>query len=525
MEKKQKNYFIALMAAGIVLVLIFVSVWYDTLKTVTTEKEEKAGQAGSGTVLKVGNPFHVDMVFEGGFPETLSNGVPFLTVTVANRSTAVAYLQLEKVILRKTDFIVEDKLKASVVSTQEVKPYLLTSREADEVMIRVGQSTDLTFSVSEYFLLHPGEFDISVEFMPGAFKAGIWTNKTPVSQAERIKVTSGISYPTMVSENKSPGMKPVAYVNDDPISEEEFISQLKEIYGWELLQKLIAEKVVREELKKKNIRVAPEDIRYALEFEKRVFSEKAPDVPFDEYLRTKGMTEDELSASKGFLLRIAIRKYFRELTDEPDEKELMKFFSTKYHWYGREEMVRAKKIVVRPETKGGKVSPAKAREDALMTLLTIRREIVEGRLTFDKAVEGMSQDVRARVSGGTMDPFRAYKDDEGRVNDVPRSVADAGFRLKPGEISTPLEGEEGEFMIIKVIDRIPEKKVLFSDVRDKVREDYMYDSVTGEKIQNWIQGLLKTCTVKVTREYNEIFSRERTLEHLRHFENELIKKE
>jgi parvulin-like peptidyl-prolyl isomerase len=464
--------------------------------------------------------FPVTLSFKEKFPDDITTGIPSMTVGIVNRSGKHGRIILQRIALRKREYSVESILKGTVISMHEVKPF--PSRKGRGIIdLKPDERYTFEFRLSDYFLFKPGEYDISAVFLTGAFRIGHSGNTSDISVSERVKIARGIVLPSAISGTAAG--KPVAFVNEIEITEAEFTEKLKEVHGWELLEKMVAEKVVWEELKKQNITISPADIAYAIEVEKKVVKDRAPGVPFDQYLQTMGTSEAELGRSKGFLIRIAIRKFLSAGIKQPDERELMKFFRKRYHWYGREEMVQARKIVITPDEKKGKVSPVKAREDALATLLTIKKEIEDGRISFEDAVLGYSEDVRARVSGGLMDPFRAWNPE--RTNDVPRAVAEAGFRLKPGQISTPLEGEEGELMIIRIENRLPEKKALFKDVKDNVKIDYLYDAISGEQMQEWISGLVETATVKVTREYDEIFRKSLQLEKLKHYEMDLIKEE
>jgi parvulin-like peptidyl-prolyl isomerase len=251
--------------------------------------------------------------------------------------------------------------------------------------------------------------------------------------------------------------------------------------------------------------------------------QKLKGVPFEEYLKSKGLSEKELRESRGFLLRIAIRKFLgRRSIHEPLSNELVSYFDRKYSWYGREEMVQARKIVVIPKKEKNEVASQHSREAAIKRLLTIKEEIEQGKVTFEEAVHHYSQDVRARVSQGMMDPFRRYS--EIRENDVPKVVADVGFRLKPGEISTPVETDEG-FLILQVIKRIPPKKVLFKDVEDIVRKDYMYDSVSGDEMQKWIKGLVDRTKIEIPEDVIKQFAHWGKPRKLKHFETDLIEEE
>ena len=185
-------------------------------------------------------------------------------------------------------------------------------------------------------------------------------------------------------------------------------------------------------------------------------------------------------------------------------------------------MVQVKKIVAAPVPEKGKTVSPNDKERAIAKLLAVKEEIEKGGISFDEAVTLYSQDVRARVSGGLMEPFSTYRSAES--SSVPEAVADAAFRLKPGEISTPIETEEG-YVILQTVRRIPPKKVLFNDVKETVQRDYLYDSVTGTEIQKWITGLVNSARIEIDAGVLTQFASWGKPGKLKHFETDLIKED
>jgi len=521
MTRKTRNSVILYSIALVVLAVITVSVWLDTEKALKKKKPDAdVGSASPDPSLGV----TVALTFGPGVSSRIrASEMPELTATVKNTSLNDIRIHTASVMLKKCDFIDAGGPVPVSARTSHVFPRRIggTREGTGSLTVKPGTSRMLTYRIGDYFDIYPGTFDIEWIMLTGGVWSGSMANTKEIRAVKRVKVAEGIMCARCFSGEGVPMRKKAAEVNGKPIFEDTFITELKAEYGYSMLQKLIAEKCVWEALLENGVKVTRDDIDYAVEFEKRAMEEKLDGVPFEKYLESKGLSEKELRESRGFLLRIAIRKFLsRRDAHKPSAGELISYFDRKYSWYGREEMVQARKIVVKPEKKG-ELSPH-YREEAIKRLLTIKEEIERGNISFKKAVDLYSQDVRAKVSGGVMDPFRRYSD--ARENDVPKTVAEVGFRLEPGKISTPIETDEG-FMILQVVKRIPAKKVLFEDVRDVVEKDYLYDMVTGDDIQQWIRGLIDNARITRASGLFEQFGHLGRPRKLKHYETDLIEED
>jgi len=536
MERKTRNSLIIYSIAALILAGITWSVWHD-LQDVSpapgvsgtapssprVTRKTPIRHAGAGrTAADPASSLRVSLHMER--EKVAAAELPELAVELRNTSSAPLFVSLDSVVLRKYDYVQTGKNIPVVCKTSEVIPWRMRAESgaADALCIKPGRARTLRYDLTEYFDVFPGVFDIEWAVERGGVTGATGRSGRKVAGVKRVTVTEGVSAARFFMEKRGLAPDVAARVNGEPLYEHEFLDALRARYGYTLLQQLIAEKLVWQELKKRGVKVSREDLDYAVAFEKRLFEEKMKGVPFEKYLETKGLTEKKLRESRGFILRVAIRKYMADRIPPPSREDLLAYFDRRYSWYGREEMVSARKLVVVPrEDKNGTVSPY-SREEALRKLLAIREEIVKGKISFADAVRLYSQDVRARVSGGLMDPFRRYS--TVRDNDVPKAVADVGFRLKPGEVSGPIETKEG-FMILQVVRRIPPRKVFFRDVAEKVKKDYLYEGVRGEDMQKWIKTLFDAGKVEISARLLKQFAQRGRPKKLKHYEVDLVTEE
>ncbi|MFC1479653.1 peptidylprolyl isomerase [Planctomycetota bacterium] len=518
-----------------ILASITLSAWFGTKKLPKTKGkktsssdliEYKTVPVSGPRELGPSSPLVVRLSFGSKVPkEITASNIPALKVELENTSQKNIFIDLREVKLKKYDYIKSGKSIPVVSRISEVIPWSVdpAHNQAGQLSVKPEQSRTLTYTLSDYFTIFPGASDIEWIIPEEKATAEGGTNPKEIIGVKRIQIVSGVRFARLFSKEGGSGLEKAAVVDGTPVYEDEFIKELKAVYGFTLLNKLIAEKLVWKELKKSDVKVNQDDIDYAVEFEKRGMEQKLKGVPFEKYLKSKGLSEKELKESRGFLLRIAIRKFLsRTHIQDPPSNELVSYFDRKYSWYGREEMVQARKIVVIPKKEKNETVSQHSKEAALKKLLTIKEEIERKKVTFEEAVKHYSQDVRARVSQGMMDPFRRYS--EIRDNDVPKVVADVGFRLKPGEISTPVETDEG-FIILQVVKRIPPKKVLYKDVQDLVKKDYLYENITGDEIQKWIKGLVSRAKIEFSPGIFKQFAHWGKPRKLKHFETDLIEED
>ncbi|MFH1709046.1 MAG: peptidylprolyl isomerase [Planctomycetota bacterium] len=515
---RSRNMAVALGLTGVILGAMAFSVWTGT-KPAASPGGRMGGPVSGGLALVT-----CTASFNGPVPGDLGvTPVPGLSFTIRNGAAAPVTLVMERVVLRKYDFLVKDTQRAVVSVSAEVSPYILDPEGPPVIAVAPGRELNFAFTPADYLAFYPGQCDVAVAILPGGLRMEPEVNLLPYETRLTVRVTAGTSVPRrLLGVGGGALAREIGHVNGKTLTETEFIDKLIETHGQNMFQQIMAEKVVWQALDREGVRVNGPDIDYALKFEQRSMAAELKGVPFEEYLKTMNMTEAGLREDRGFLLRIAIRKHLSALAPEPGEETLPAFFQAHYDWYGREEMVRARKIVIVPTEKGERSGDTRDREQAVNKLLEVKRAIESGATSFPEAVRLYSQDVRARVTGGDMEPFRAYS--EARANDVARIVAEVGFRLEPGRISTPLEVEGEGFILLQVIERIPPVTVLFRDVRTAVARDQKYEAVSGDQIQVWIQGLLNASDLSISPEYAERFTRALQSHKLKHYETDLVGK-
>ena len=117
---------------------------------------------------------------------------------------------------------------------------------------------------------------------------------------------------------------------------------------------------------------------------------------------------------------------------------------------------------------------------------------------FEKIAKEKSADKASGAKGGELGWFTKDK--------MVAEFADAAYKLKKGEVSTPVKSAFG-WHIIKLEDRRPVKPATFEESKDSLKSE-----VTGKAVQTYVEGLLKDASIKYLDESGKEkdFSRELT---------------
>jgi len=144
------------------------------------------------------------------------------------------------------------------------------------------------------------------------------------------------------------------------------------------------------------------------------------------------------------------------------------------------ERVHARHILVQ-----GRVTPADE-ERARKRALTVRDSIIRG-ADFAAMAKRHSMDAATKDSGGIM-------------GDVPVTSLPPNFRepltgLTEGEVSVPLKGEAG-YYVIRVLGRTPESDFTFAEIKEDLRRMVLNQKLK-ENYDRWLERIRKNVNVEI----------------------------
>ena len=156
------------------------------------------------------------------------------------------------------------------------------------------------------------------------------------------------------------------------------------------------------------------------------------------------------------------------------EQEAMAFYQSHPAVFDSGEVLRARHIAVRvPEgTAAAKKDELRKKADALLARVRAGKD-------FAAVARQSSEDTGSAAKGGELRPF-------GRGQLAP-AFEQAAFALKKDEVSPVVETPFG-FHIIKLIDKVPPRKVPFAEVKEQLKKE-MAQQKRQQAQQSFLNGL------------------------------------
>lgn len=261
----------------------------------------------------------------------------------------------------------------------------------------------------------------------------------------------------------------VAVVNDDVITQSEleesmlpFVADYKVRYGEEdlkdkidearqdALNRLIEERLILQEAKKRKITVAEEEIEERLQ---RIRSRFRDEEEFSRTLEESGVTIQKLK--QRYEEQIMMKKLVTELINikvRITPTQIAAYYNSHKDDFITPRQVHFKVLLLKP------LDGRNMQQTERLTLQLIDR--IRAGEDFDSLVKQYSQGPNTE-KGGDM----GYMQEEGLIKEVKEALSD----MEPGEVSALIKTNTG-FNIVKLIDRkAPEAKSL-TEVTDLIRE-------------------------------------------------------
>jgi parvulin-like peptidyl-prolyl isomerase len=290
------------------------------------------------------------------------------------------------------------------------------------------------------------------------------------AHAQAPRLDSNVT-PTSVSGASA---KPAATVNGEPIDVAEvkrlldarpypnsLTEEQKKALRQAAIDMLVDDLLMRQYLRKVVPQVDP--TAYAKEVTDLQEALKKQNKTVAQLVRESGQTEDQLRTD------IISRLQWRALLQKQCPDDAAHKYYTDNKIFFDKVIVRASHILIKVSSNA---KPGE-REQAQQKLLTLRQEIMAGKLDFAAAAKQYSE-CPSRDKGGDIGPF-PYK------FVVVEPFARAAFALKPGEVSNVVNTEFGVHLI-KVTERSAGEASSFETTREMIREIWAQEAELYQRI-------------------------------------------
>ena len=252
----------------------------------------------------------------------------------------------------------------------------------------------------------------------------------------------------------------VAKVGDMTITKSELYDELVNQNGAQVLDMLVADKIMQSELQKQNIVITDEEIEADVEEMKEFYGS---DEALNNELDARGLTLDDVRNNIKSNLQIGLLlDPYLNITDE----EIAEFFEENKASFGQEEQVKASHILVETE------------EEAL----DIKAKLDAGE-DFAELAKEHSTDASNSEQGGALGYFAESK--------MVQEFSDAAFSLGIDEISDPVKTSLG-YHIIRVEDKIEAEEAVLEenidDIKSQIFQTKSYDAYMAwyaEKLEEY----------------------------------------
>lgn len=265
----------------------------------------------------------------------------------------------------------------------------------------------------------------------------------------------------------------VALVDGEKITKEELTDRLISLYGENVLNQLIVNKMIEIDAEKQGIEVSEDELNEELD---KYYSMYGGEENFASFLEMSGFKLDDFKDDvKLSLLLDRILEERIEITDE----EMKEYFEENKEDFAQEEQVEASHILVEDKE----------------TAFEVINKLNNG-ADFAELAKEYSIDENTKDKGGELGYFGK--------GEMVKEFEEEVFAMEVNTISKPVETQYG-FHVIKKTDHKPYQEANFEDVKKEVRQAVL-EQKKDEEYQNWLQEKMEEFKVVNTLSDNPIFS-------------------
>ncbi len=238
-----------------------------------------------------------------------------------------------------------------------------------------------------------------------------------------------------------------------------FIEQNKVKFRQQILDRIIAIRLIDEKSKATKITITDEDVRAQVN---EIAAQQGMSVEeFKKMLQSRGMNYDEWEQQIRWGVKLG-KLVEAEFGDQLKitENDANNFYSANLKQFETPEQVRASHILIKPDTTDPNIDPNEAKAKALAKVQDLLKQVKE---------EGADFAALAKATGGYLSAPKGGDlgfIDKDRMRMVPAFVK-AAFALKVDEVSDVVETQLG-YHIIKVTDRKEAGVKPFEQARDEI---------------------------------------------------------
>jgi foldase protein PrsA len=245
-----------------------------------------------------------------------------------------------------------------------------------------------------------------------------------------------------------------ASINGEKITKDELNTKLTEMYGADILESLIANKVIEMEAAKEKVKVTGNEIDDELtKLQESYGGEEA----FAAALEQNQVSMDRIR--EDIKIYLLAEKMIGASIDVSEE-EMKTYFEENKDSFDQKEQVKASHILVEDEE----------------TAIKVKEELDQGK-DFAELAKEYSTDSSNAENGGDLGYFGK--------GEMAEEFEKTAFALEAGAISEPVKTEFG-YHIIKLVDKKAEKAAEFDEHKEEIKQ-LLFDQEVQAEYTNWLE--------------------------------------
>ncbi|WNF22256.1 peptidylprolyl isomerase [Mesobacillus jeotgali] len=245
-----------------------------------------------------------------------------------------------------------------------------------------------------------------------------------------------------------------ASINGEKITKDELNTKLTEMYGADILDSLITNKVIEMEASKEKVKVTGNEIDDELtKLQESYGGEEA----FAAALEQNQVSMDRIREDIEVYL---LAEKMIGASIDVSEEEMKNYFEENKESFDQKEQVKASHILVEDEA----------------TAMKVKEELDQGK-DFAELAKEFSTDSSNAENGGDLGYFSK--------GEMAEEFEKTAFALEAGAISEPVKTEFG-YHIIKLVDKKAAKAAEFDEHKEEIKE-LLFDQEVQAEYTNWLE--------------------------------------